>query len=84
MIGIPREQYLTESTLPTVRELSLQNGIFRTPALFCAELWKNLPPRHSPRSASVSTGIAKEALPSSQNPHRWERKSILPTSLRNA
>ena len=29
MIGIPREQYLTESTLPTVRELSLQNGIFR-------------------------------------------------------
>ena len=29
MIGIPREQYLTESTLPTIRELSLQNGIFR-------------------------------------------------------
>ena len=29
MIGIPREQYLTESTLPAVQELSLQNGIFR-------------------------------------------------------
>ena len=29
MIGIPREQYLAESTIPTVRELSLRDGMFR-------------------------------------------------------
>ncbi len=29
MIGISREQYLTESTMPSVRELSLRKGMFR-------------------------------------------------------